>query len=70
MDTADFSLSMVLLLAFSFLTWVIPFTYQAEFQAFPTIGLYHLQQDTHFLCGYKKFCFVQMNVTHVLNVAL
>ena len=32
--------------------------------------LYNLQRGIHFLCGYKKFCFVKINVTHVPNIAI
>lgn len=39
-DTADFSLGVVLL-AFSFLTWITPFPGGVGSQAFPRMGLYH-----------------------------
>lgn len=60
MDTTDFSLGVVLL-AFSFLTWITPFPCQLGSQVFPRMGLYHLPQDIHFLCGSKKLCFGKMN---------
>lgn len=41
-----------------------------DFKPFSLGTLYNLQQCIHFLCGYKKFCFVQMNLTHASDVAL
>lgn len=48
--------------------WLFPFwhglhPFHAKLDLEPFLGwlFYHLQQDIHFLCGYKKLCFGKMN---------
>lgn len=64
-NNVDFSL-VVVPLALSFYTWTISFTISglSYYGSLPFATRYN------FSCGYRKFCFVKINMTHILNIAL